>query len=341
MIKQQIYGTTQGGQTVHQYTLSAGSCTVNILDWGGRITHIYTPDKSGRPVDVVLGYDSLAGYEADTVFLGAVVGRVANRIEKGCFTLNGKDYQLAINNGPNHNHGVWHQQLWQAETEGDSLVLRYHSLAGEDGFPGNVDVQVRYTLTEAEGLRIEYTAVSDADTPINLTNHSYFTLNGTGDVLDQQVKIFAKHFTRADENSCPFGTIDPVEGTPMDFREAKPIGRDIGAEYDQLIWGKGYDHNWCIDGQAGTLRPAAWAHSASTGITLECSTTQPGMQFYTGNWLPGTPGKNGVLLEERTGFCFETQNYPCAVNRENFPCGILRAGETYHQITVFRFACEQ
>lgn len=340
MIECRAYGTTHKGQQVRQYLLKAGPYEAGVLDYGGRITHLLAPDCQGRPVDVVLGCDDLAGYEADTVFLGAVVGRVANRIEKGRFALDGKEYQLDINNGPNHNHGVWHQQVWQAQVEADALVLCYHSPDGEDGLPGNVQVQVRYTLNEQGELRLEYTAVSDAATPINLTNHSYFNLSGCGDVLDHEVRLWADHFTRADENSCPYGTVDPVQGTPMDFTAAKPIGQDIEAPYDQLEWGKGYDHNWCVAGSPGTLRPAAWARSPQTGITLLCSTTQPGIQFYTGNWLPGTPGKGGVPLKERTGFCFETQHWPCAVNRPSFPSVILRPGQKMQEVTVFQLGCQ-
>ena len=338
MIKQEIYGSTQNGEQVHSYTLSAGAYSASVLDYGGRIVRFTGPDRDGRTVDVVLGCDSLADYEADTVFLGAIVGRVANRIERGRFALDGKTYQLEINNGPNHNHGVWQARVWQAEIDGDALVLSLHSPDGEDGLPGNVDCQVRYTLTEDGALRLDYTAVTDAATPINLTNHSYFNLAGEGDVLDHQVRIAAEHFTRADENSCPFGTVDPVEGTPMDFRTAKPIGQDIGADYDQLLWGKGYDHNWCLSGDLN--EPAAWARCPRTGITLTVRTTQPGVQFYTGNWLPGTPGKGGAALAERSGFCFETQHWPCGVNRPDFPDTILRPGETLRQSTVFQLGIE-
>lgn len=341
MIETKLYGTTKTGKAVQQFILKAGAYQARVLDYGGRMTHLFAPDRSGKPVDVVLGYDDLAGYEADDMFLGAIVGRVANRIEKGRFTLDGKEYQLQINNGPNHNHGVWHQKIWQASIHKDVLVLRYHSPDGEDGMPGAVDVQVQYQLNDQGQLRLEYTAASNQATPINLTNHSYFNLAGGGNVLDQQLKLFAHTYTPADENSCPFGTVASVEGTPMDFLTPKAIGRDMDAGYDQLIWGKGYDHNWCIDGEAGTLRTAAWVRSEKTGITLTCETTQPGIQFYTGNWLTGIPGKNQIPLAERTGFCLETQHWPCAVNRSNFPNTILRPGQIYREITVFRLGCEK
>lgn len=341
MIETKFYGTTRDGRAVQQFILKAGAYETRVLDYGGRITHLFVPDRQGNPVDVVLGYDDLAGYEEDTVFLGALVGRVANRIEKGRFELDGKTYQLEINNGPNHNHGVWHQKVWESRIEGDALVLCYHSPEGEDGMPGAVDAQVRYQLDEKGKLCLEYSAVSSAATLINLTNHSYFNLSGSGDVLDQEVQLFAHTFTRADENSCPFGTVDTVAGTAMDFLAAKPIGQDINKDYDQLLWGQGYDHNWCIDGPAGTLRQAAWAHSPKTGITLTCTTTQPGVQFYTGNWLPGTPGKNRAQLKERTGFCFETQHWPCGINRASFPNTVLRPGETYYEVTEFQFGTEK
>ena len=204
--------------------------------------------------------------------------------------------------------------------------------------PGTVDAQVQYILEEDNTLTIRYHAVTDAATPINLTNHSYFNLAGSGDVLNHTLRLWAKNFTRADENSCPFGTIDPVAGTPMDFTAEKPMGGDINADYDQLVWGKGYDHNWCVDGEAGTLRPAAAAYSPETGIAMDCLTTQPGVQFYTANWLPeGLPGKGGRPMFPRAGFCLETQHYPCSPNRPQFPSAILRPGEEYNETTQYRF----
>ena len=197
---------------------------------------------------------------------------------------------------------------------------------------------MQYILEEDNTLTIRYHAVTDAATPINLTNHSYFNLAGSGDVLNHTLRLWAKNFTRADENSCPFGTIDPVAGTPMDFTVEKPMGRDIETEYDQLVWGKGYDHNWCVDGEAGTLRPAAAAYSPETGIEMDCLTTQPGVQFYTANWLPeGLPGKGGRPMFPRAGFCLETQHYPCSPNRPQFPSAILRPGEEYNETTQYRF----
>lgn len=336
MITKEFFGTTKNGQAVHRYTLARGGLTVQVLDYGARIQSILVPGRDG-PVDVVLGYDDLAGYEADPSHLGAFVGRVANRVEKGRFTLNGTEYQMSINNGPNHCHGVWDQQVLKAEIEGETLLLRWHSPAGEDGLPGTVDAEMRYTLDEQGGLTLDYRAVTDADTPINLTNHSYFNLAGGGSVLDQTLQLYALRYTPADAVSCPTGEVLPVAGTPMDFIAPKPIGRDIEADFDQLRWAGGFDHNWCIDGEAGVLRPAAFAHCEATGITLACETTQPGIQFYSGNYLDGRRGKAGAVHQRRSAFCLETQHYPCSVNRPQFPSIILHPGEEYHEVTVYRF----
>ena len=333
MITKQFFGTTRDGRAVHRYTLARGGLTVQALDYGARIQSILVPGQNG-PVDVVLGYDDLAGYEADPSHLGAFVGRVANRVEKGRFTLNGVEYQMSINNGPNHCHGVWDQQVLDASIEGETLLLRWHSPAGEDGLPGTVDAEMRYTLDEDGGLTLDYRAVTDADTPVNLTNHSYFNLAGGGSVLDQ---LYAARYTPADEVSCPTGAVLAVAGTPMDFTDPKPIGRDIDADFDQLRWAGGFDHNWCIDGEAGVLRPAAYAFSEKTGVTLACETTQPGIQFYSGNYLDGRAGKGGMRHERRSAFCLETQHYPCSVNRPAFPSVILHPGEEYHEVTVYRF----
>lgn len=341
MVVARPYGVTADGHAVTEYTLeNARGMQVKCLDWGGRITSIRVPDRNGCLVDVVLGFDTLAEYEADTQSLGAFVGRYANRIERAVFSLDGVEHHLQVNNGPNHNHGPWGSRPMQADwaVGGDRLILRYHSPAGEDDMPGTVDAQVQYILEEDNTLTIRYHAVTDAATPINLTNHSYFNLAGSGDVLNHTLRLWAKNFTRADENSCPFGTIDPVAGTPMDFTAEKPMGWDINADYDQLVWGKGYDHNWCVDGEAGTLRPAAAAYSPETGIAMDCLTTQPGVQFYTANWLPeGLPGKGGRPMFPRAGFCLETQHYPCSPNRPQFPSAILRPGEEYNETTLYRF----
>lgn len=337
MITKEFFDTAADGRAVHRYTLARGGLTVRVLDYGGRIQSILAPGKAG-PVDVVLGFDRMAGYEADDSFQGAFVGRVANRIERGQFTLDGVSYETPINNGPNHCHGLSHLQVLEAAAEGeDTLLLRWHSPAGEEGLPGSLDAEVRYTLDENGGLTLDYRARADAPTPVNLTNHSYFNLAGGGSVLGQVLQLHASHFTPADEVSCPTGEILPVAGTPMDFTAPKTIGRDIGADYDQLLWGRGYDHNWCIDGTPGVLRPAAAAYCEETGITLTCETTQPGLQFYTGNYLTGSTGKGGMVLAPRTGFCLETQHYPCAVNRPQFASVILRPGEEYHEVTVYRF----
>ncbi|MBQ8646757.1 MAG: galactose mutarotase, partial [Oscillospiraceae bacterium] len=269
MVTARPFGVTRHGEPVTEYTLTnAAGMQVRCLDWGGHVTAVLVPDRAGRMVDVVLGFDTVAEYERDEAFLGAFVGRFANRIEKAAFELDGVHYALEVNNGPNHNHGVWHLKP-AAETEydpaGSSITFRYDSPDGEDGFPGNVTAWLTYRLEEANALTIEYRAVTDRATPINLTNHSYFNLAGGGDVLDHRLTLHAARFTPADEYSCPYGTVEPVAGTPMDFTAEKPIGRDIDADYDQLVWGRGYDHNWCVDGTPGTLRPAAEAWCEATG----------------------------------------------------------------------------
>lgn len=341
MVTTRPFGVTSQGEPVTEYILTnAAGMQVRCLDWGGHVTAVLVPDRAGRMVDVVLGFDTVAEYEQDETFLGAFVGRFANRIENAAFELDGVRYALTANNGPNHNHGVWHRKAAagvQQGQEGRSVTFRYESPDGEDGFPGNVTAWLTYRLEEDNALTIEYRAVADRATPINLTNHSYFNLAGGGDVLDHRLTLHAARFTPANEHSCPYGSLEPVAGTPMDFTAEKPIGQDIDAAYDQLIWGRGYDHNWCVDGEAGTLRPAAEVRCEATGITLTCLTTQPGVQFYTGNWLERVPGKSGQPIFPRAGFCLETQHYPCGPNRPQFPDCILRPGAEYHQTTQYRF----
>ena len=318
---------------------------VSVIEYGCRITHLLVPDRSGRLTDVVLGCRDLEAYEKDDLFLGAFVGRVANRIEGAHFTLEGKEYQLEANNGPNHNHGVWHQRVFEGRALGpDTVEFIYHSPDGEDGFPGNVSVSVRYTLTEGNRLILDYTAAADAVTPINLTNHSYFNLDGAGStsVLDHKLTVYAHQYTPADAVSCPDGRILPVEGTPMDFTTGHAIGRDIGADFQQLIWGNGYDHNYVIDREEPGLVRAARLESEKTGIWMECSTTQPGIQIYTGNYLQDADlAKPGFVHAPRAAACLETQHFPCALSRPNFPSILLRPGRLLRENTVYAFGCAE
>ncbi len=346
MVSKTYYGTTASGQKVHSFLLENRRGTrVSVIEYGCRITHLLVPDRSGRLTDVVLGCRDLEAYEKDDLFLGAFVGRVANRIEGAHFTLEGKEYQLEANNGPNHNHGVWHQRVFEGRALGpDTVEFIYHSPDGEDGFPGNVSVSVRYTLTEGNRLILDYTAAADAVTPINLTNHSYFNLDGAGStsVLDHNLTVYAHQYTPADAVSCPDGRILSVEGTPMDFTTGHAIGRDIGADFQQLIWGNGYDHNYVIDREEPGLVRAARLESEKTGIWMECSTTQPGIQIYTGNYLQDADlAKPGFVHAPRAAVCLETQHFPCALNRPNFPSILLRPGRLLRENTVYAFGCAE
>ena len=346
MVSKTYYGTTASGQKVHSFLLENRRGTrVSVIEYGCRITHLLVPDRSGRLTDVVLGCRDLEAYEKDDLFLGAFVGRVANRIEGAHFTLEGKEYQLEANNGPNHNHGVWHQREFEGRALGpDTVEFIYHSPDGEDGFPGNVSVSVRYTLTEGNRLILDYTAAADAVTPINLTNHSYFNLDGAGStsVLDHKLTVYAHQYTPADAVSCPDGRILPVEGTPMDFTTGHAIGRDIGADFQQLIWGNGYDHNYVIDREEPGLVRAARLESEKTGIWMECSTTQPGIQIYTGNYLQDADlAKPGFVHAPRAAVCLETQHFPCALSRPNFPSILLRPGRLLRENTVYAFGCAE
>ena len=346
MVSKTYYGTTASGQKVHSFLLENRRGTrVSVIEYGCRITHLLVPDRSGRLTDVVLGCRDLEAYEKDDLFLGAFVGRVANRIEGAHFTLEGKEYQLEANNGPNHNHGVWHQRVFEGRALGpDTVEFIYHSPDGEDGFPGNVSVSVRYTLTEGNRLILDYTAAADAVTPINLTNHSYFNLDGAGStsVLDHKLTVYAHQYTPADAVSCPDGRILPVGGTPMDFTTGHAIGRDIGADFQQLIWGNGYDHNYVIDREEPGLVRAARLESEKTGIWMECSTTQPGIQIYTGNYLQDADlAKPGFVHAPRAAVCLETQHFPCALSRPNFPSILLRPGRLLRENTVYAFGCAE
>lgn len=343
-ITSKYYGRTQDGREVYQYVLeNANGMRVTALEYGCIIADIEMPDRTGGLRNVVLGYDSLEQYERDTVSMGAFVGRCANRIEGACFTLDGKTYSLPANDGRNHLHGTFGGMVYKGSLVNGSLVLKGSSPDGDDGFPGRVDVAVTYTLTDDNAIVMDYTAETDAPTLVNLTNHSYFNLEGrfSGSVLEQTLWLNAPSFTEGNAETCPTGRILPVAGTPMDFTAEKPIGRDIRADYDQLTMCEGYDHNFVLDKEPGELALAARARAERTGITMEVYTTQPGVQLYTGNFLaksaaPGAPAAFG----QYQGFCLETQHFPCAPSHPEFPSVVLRPGETYHQTTIYRFRVE-
>ena len=346
VIRQELFGHSSDGVPIDQYTLgNDNGLEVKLTNYGGTIVSILTPDRYGAGADVVLGFKTLAGYLQSHPYLGALIGRYGNRIAQGRFTLNRSDYILAQNNGPNHLHGGtqgFDKVIWQAQPYESAaavgLKLYYQSVAGEEGYPGTVDVQVMYSLTNDQTLRIDYTATTDQDTVINLTNHTYFNLAGTGSILNHEVMLNADHFTPVDANLIPTGELRPVKGTPMDFIRPTAIGARIDQPDEQLQFATGYDHNWVLNNPDGRLALAATVYEPTSGRVLETHTTQPGVQFYTGNFLDGTLiGKDGQPIRHRTGFCLETQHFPDSPNQPAFPSTILRPGERYSQTTEYRF----
>lgn len=341
-ITSKYYGRTASGEEIYQYILeNAGGMRVCVIEYGCAVTELWVHDKSGGLRDVVLGYNTIEDYENGGASLGAFIGRYANRIERAEFELDGKTYRLKPNDGPNHLHGTFQKTAFKGSIVDGSLLLKASSPDGDDGFPGNMDITVKYTLTEENTLVMEYTARTDAPTIVNLTNHSYFNLegHGSGSMLDCTLRLNASTFTEGNAETCPTGRILPVAGTPMDFTAAKPIGRDIRADYEQLRLCQGYDHNFILDKAAGELGLAAEAHSDKTGITMTVYTTQPAMQLYTGNFLSNDtrPGKMGGIYAQYQGFCLETQHYPCTPSHPEFPSVTLRPGEIYRETTSFRF----
>jgi aldose 1-epimerase len=331
-----IFGTTADGQPVTRHVLARGGLRVHIIDFGAVITAIEAPDRAGRSANVVLGLDTLAGYETVSPSFGAVVGRYANRIAGGRFSLDGHNYRLPVNEGPNTLHGGdrnFGKHLWRGEgSDGTSLTLARRSPDGEEGFPGNLDVRVRYSLPEDGLLRIDYEAVTDRPTVLNLTNHSYFNLagEGTGSVLDHVV---------TDATQVPTGAIRPVAGTPFDFRTPHALGDRIRVGDPQLAFAKGYDHTFVLRGPTGTLRPAATCIDPASGRRLDVATTQPALQLYTGNNLDGTLiGPSGRIYRSGDGICFETQGFPDAPNQPGFPSAVLRPGAVFRAVTTFRFS---
>lgn len=338
-----IFGHMPGGSPVEEITLTDGALSCSVLSYGGAVRTLTVPDRAGRPVDIVLGFDNLEDYRAHDKYMGALVGRCANRIGKAKFALGGMEFPLAANDGPNHLHGGlvgFDRQVWTVEKRMDRAVtLSLFSPDGQEGYPGNLRVEVTYTLQEG-GLAIEYQARSDRDTVCNLTNHTYFNLSGyhSGPVRGQHIQILAEQYMPIGAGSIPTGALLPVVGTPMDLRRLQPIGAHEDEPFDQLAIAGGYDHNWAVNGWDGQLRQAARAWSPDTGISLEVWTTLPGVQFYGGNYLAGCPvGKGGVSYDDRWGFCLETQYFPDALNHPNFPSPILGAGMTYHSKTIYRF----
>jgi len=341
-VSKQAFGHTSDGTAVDLYTLADGKVEVRIMTYGGIIVSLRTPDRNGKLDDVVLGYDSVDKYIAQTPYFGAIVGRYANRIAHGSFQLDGKTYSIPKNNGDNALHGGirgFDKVVWTARQIKDGVELGYVSRDGDQGFPGTLTTTVRYTLI-GSALRIEYSATTDKDTVLNLTNHSYFNLQGQGkgEVLGHVLKIDASRFTPADATQIPTGELKSVEGTPFDFRTPHAIGERIDADDPQLRIGGGYDNNFVLDHAQGQLAEAAEVYEPTTGRILRVLTTEPGVQFYTGNNLDGSiTGKEGRVYKSRFAFCLETQHFPDSPNHANFPSTELKPGQEFHSVTVFEF----
>jgi aldose 1-epimerase len=340
------FGTAPDGAPISSYTLkNANGMEVKIINYGGIIQSLKVPDKNGKIGDVALGYDTLGGYVTNSPYFGALIGRYGNRIAKGHFTLDGVTYTLAINNPPNSLHGGvqgFDKVVWTVNpagsTPGKRLELDYVSHDGEEGFPGKLKVKAVYTLTDDNGIRLDYTATTDKDTVVNLTQHSYWNLAGKGDILGHEMYIDADKFTPVDSALITTGELKPVDGTPFDFRKPTAIGARIGQDDEQLKFGKGYDHNWVMNHPMGTLALDARVTEPASGRFLEVWSTEPGMQFYCGNFLNGSiTGKGGVVYQFRNAIVLEPQHFPDSPNHDNFPTTVLHPGETYHNTIIYKF----
>lgn len=345
IVKEDAFKGTHNGKPTALYTLkNKNGVVAQITNYGAIIVSLFVPDQNGNFADIVQGYDSVQEYiNGNDPYMGAVVGRCANRIEKGKFNLEGKDYSLAINNGPNHLHGGkvgYDKVVWDVKSSSPSkLELTYFSKDGEEGYPGNVNVAVTYTLNDDNELRLDYHATTDKTTILNLASHSYFNLagEGSGDVYNQELLINANYFTPIDESAVPTGEIKSVKGTPMDFSTPKKIGADIDKDDEQIRFGTGYDHNWVLNHRTGVMGLAAIAHDPQSGRIMEVHTTQPGVQFYSANWIEAEKGKGGKVYGKRWAFCLETQHFADSVNKHHFPSVVLYPGQTYQHSCIHRF----
>ena len=336
------FGKMPDGTPVERFTLTNGTITAKVMTYGAILTDLVTPDRDGKPADVVLGFDMLDGYLKGHPFFGASVGRYANRIAGGKFSLDGKEYKLFVNNGPNSLHGGekgFDKYVWKVEKSSDtSLTLSHTSPDGDEGYPGKLDVAVTFTVTKDDALRIDYAATTDKATVLNLTNHSYFNLGGpgSGTIDDEVLEIEADAYTPVDDTLIPTGKIAPVRGTPLDFTKPTPIGAryaDLAAEP------KGYDHNFVLRGHGELTALAARVYDPKSGRVMELFTTQPGVQLYTGNFLDGSlTGKGGTVYAPHTAFCLETQHYPDSPNQPDFPSTVLKPGETFRSTTIYKFS---
>ena len=343
-VKMSIWGHTKDGVAVPIYTLKSAQIEVRVMAYGAKLVSIRTPDSSGKMADVVLGYDSLDEYLNDnSTHFGSIVGRYGNRIAGGKFSIDGKSYQIPINNGKNALHGGpmgFDRNVWDAKEVPNGVEFTLVSPDGDMGFPGKMTAKVKYTLAGST-LRLDYSATSDKPTVVNLTNHAYFNLRGDdqGTILDEVLELNADRYTPVDGGLIPTGVLAPVAGTPFDFRKPEVVGARIESDSEQMKLGGGYDHNFVLNGNAGTLRLAAVMTSPESGRRLTVETTEPGIQFYSGNFLDGTfTGRHGVKYEMRTGFCLETQHFPDSPNQPNFPSTVLRPGVTRHSTTTFAFS---
>jgi aldose 1-epimerase len=351
-IKKEVFGKMPAGNSIDVYTLTnSHGIEARIMNFGGIVLSLRVPDRNGKLDDVVLGFDRLEPYFTNDPHFGSIIGRYANRIANGKFTLDGVEYTLPKNNGPNTLHGGvkgFDKVPWQAEPseskQGVALVLRYTSKNGEEGFPGNLKTKVTYTLSDSDELAIEYEASTDKATPVNLTSHGYFNLagQGTGNVLAHELLINADRFTPVDKNLIPTGELRQVQGTPLDFTGATAIGARINDNYEQLVLARGYDHNFVINRKGPSLELAARVHEPSTGRILEIYTTEPGVQFYSANFLDGTiTGKQGRVYKQHYALCLETQHFPDSPNHPSFPSTILKPGQTYTSRTVYKFSVDK
>jgi aldose 1-epimerase len=348
IVTQATYGALPDGAAVEAFTVrNTNGVAYTAITYGGIIVSLETPDRHGVTADIALGFDHLDGYLGEHPYFGAIIGRYANRIARGRFTVDGTTYTLATNNPPNHLHGGdrgFDTAVWEAEpfsgNDGAGVVLRHTSADGDEGYPGNLHVTVTYTLTDDNALVMDYRAHADAPTPVNLTQHTYFNLSGdpTRNVLDHIVSIDADRFTAVDDTLIPTGVLEPVAGTPFDFTTPHPIGARIEDDHEQLRRGNGYDHNFVLGTDETVLERAALVADPSSGRTLEVRTTEPGVQFYTGNFLDGSlTGKGGLRYARRSGFCLETQHFPDSPNQPAFPNTVLRPGDAFRSRTVWRF----
>jgi len=350
-MQKQSFGKTADGQAVDLYTLkNKNGVEVAITNYGGTLVSIKVPDRSGKMGDVLLGYDTIEGYQAGKAYIGALIGRYGNRVAHGRFSIGQNVYTLAKNNGENTLHGGisgFNAKVWTAADisgpAGDALDLKYVSKDGEEGFPGNLSVEVVYTLNDENALNIDYSATTDKETVVNLTNHAYFNLagQGSGDILQTELQIHADRFTPVDSGLIPTGELRKVKGTPFDFLAPTAIGARIDQDEEQMKLGMGYDHNFVLNAKHGALALAARAAEPKSGRVLEVLTTEPGIQFYTGNFLDGSPGKGGKPNARRNAFCLETQHFPDSPNHPKFPTTLLKPGARYHTTTMYKFSVQK